>query len=70
MICDKIDIRRGDRVRLSPLGAARCPRLADKEGLIVGVGRYQSTVRIIFDGLKSQPRCIAIMLSLSLADAM
>jgi len=53
MICDKIDIRRGDRVRLSPLGAARCPRLADKEGLIVGVGRYQSTVRIIFDGLKS-----------------
>jgi hypothetical protein len=53
MICDKIDIRRGDRVRLSPLGAARCPRLADKEGVIVGVGRYQSTVRIIFDGLKS-----------------
>ena len=53
MICDKIDIRRGDRVRLSPLGAARCPRLADKERVIVGAGQYQSTVRILFDGLKS-----------------
>lgn len=53
MIRDKIEITIGARVKLSPLGATRCPRLADKEGVIVGAGRYQSTVRIIFDGLKS-----------------
>jgi hypothetical protein len=53
MICENGEITKGIRVKLSPLGAARCPRLADKEGVIVGAGQYQSTVRIIFDGLKS-----------------
>ena len=53
MIRDKVEITIGARVKLSPLGAARCPRLADKGGVIVGAGQYQSTVRIIFDGLKS-----------------
>jgi len=32
---------------------ARRPRLPDNEGVIVGGGRYQNTVRIIFDGFKS-----------------
>jgi hypothetical protein len=38
---------------MSALGAARCPRLADRKGVIVGSGRYHSTVRVIFDGFKS-----------------
>jgi len=46
MIRDKVEITIGARVKLSPLGAARCPRLADKEGVIVGAGQYQSTVRL------------------------
>ena len=53
MICENGEITKGIRVKLSPLGAARWPRLADKERVIVGAGQYQSTVRIIFDGLKS-----------------
>jgi len=40
------------RVRMSALGAARCPNLAGREGVIVGVGRYRSTVRVMFDGFK------------------
>jgi hypothetical protein len=42
----------GLRVRMSALGAARCPRLADKEGIIVGEGRYSNSPRILFDGSK------------------
>jgi hypothetical protein len=38
---------------MSALGAARCPRLADREGVIVGVGRYFSSVRVIFEGFKT-----------------
>lgn len=40
------------RVRMSALGAARCPNLAGREGVIVGGGRYSSTVRVMFDGFK------------------
>ena len=40
------------RVRMSALGAARCPNLAGREGVIVGAGRYRSTVRVMFDGFK------------------
>jgi len=39
-------------VRMSALGAARCPRIADKEGIIVGEGRYSNSLRILFDGSK------------------
>jgi hypothetical protein len=38
---------------MSALGARRCPNLAGREGVIIGSGRYRSTVRIIFDGFKS-----------------
>lgn len=40
------------RVRMSALGAARCPNLAGREGVVVGAGRYRSTVRVMFDGFK------------------
>ena len=40
------------RVRMSALGAAPCPNLVGREGVIVGAGRYRSTVRVMFDGFK------------------
>lgn len=40
------------RVRMSALGAMRCPNLAGREGVVVGAGRYRSTVRVMFDGFK------------------
>jgi hypothetical protein len=43
----------GDRFRMSALGAARSPRLAKKEGTIVGVSRINSSLRVLFDGSKS-----------------
>jgi hypothetical protein len=45
-------IAMGSRVRMSALGAERCPRIADKEGIIVGEGRYSNSLRILFDGSK------------------
>jgi len=42
----------GLRVKMSALGAARCRRIADKEGIIVGEGRYSNSLRILFDGSK------------------
>jgi len=42
----------GLRVRMSALGAARCPRIPDKEGIIVGEGRSSNSLRILFDGSK------------------
>ena len=38
---------------MSALGAARCPNLAGREGVVIGAGRYRSTVRVIFDGFRS-----------------
>ena len=43
----------GARFRMSALGAARSPRLAKKEGTIVGVSRINSSLRVLFDGSKS-----------------
>ena len=43
----------GARVRLSVLGAARNPHLANKEGTTVGGSRLNSSLRILFDGRKS-----------------
>jgi hypothetical protein len=43
----------GARFRMSALGAARSPRLAEKEGTIVGVSRLNSSIRVLFDGSKS-----------------
>jgi hypothetical protein len=41
------------RIRMSVLGAARCPNLAGREGVVIGTGRYRSTVRVKFDGFRS-----------------
>ena len=43
----------GARFRMSELGAARNPRLAEKEGTIVGSSRINSSIRVLFDGRKS-----------------
>jgi hypothetical protein len=37
---------------MSALGAARCPRIAEKQGIIVGTGRYSNSIRVLFDGSK------------------
>jgi hypothetical protein len=42
----------GSRVKLSALGAARCPRIAEKQGVVVGVGRYSNSLRVLLDGSK------------------
>jgi len=41
------------RIRMSALGAVRCPNLAGREGTVIGTGRYRSTVRVLFDGFRS-----------------
>jgi hypothetical protein len=44
------------RFKMSPLGAIRCPRLANRKGVIVGRGQathHVNAVRVIFDGSKS-----------------
>lgn len=41
------------RIRMTALGAARCPNLAGREGVVIGTGRYRSTVRVMFDGFRS-----------------
>src|ERR1700740_25404 len=43
----------GVRFRMSSLGAVRHPRLADKEGTIVGASRLNSSIRVLFDGRKT-----------------
>jgi hypothetical protein len=43
----------GARFKMSALGAARNPRLAEKAGAIVGGSRLNSSVRVLFDGRKS-----------------
>jgi hypothetical protein len=48
---------------MSALGAARCPRLADKEGVIVGLGRFQSSVRVFSTALNRRHHCTGTTLS-------
>lgn len=40
----------GTRFRMSELGAARCPRLADRTGIVIGGSRNPSTIHVRFDG--------------------
>ncbi len=40
------------RFKMSALGAARSPRLADKEGIIIGYGRVNRSIRVLFDRSK------------------
>jgi hypothetical protein len=46
-------ISKGTRVRMSKLGAERCPRIADKHGVVVGGGYYDTVVRVLFDSSRS-----------------
>jgi len=50
----KGDVAIGDRVRMSALGAARFAKLAKKSGIVIGRGVYSRSVRIRFDGNKSE----------------
>jgi hypothetical protein len=43
----------GARFKMSALGSARNPRLAAKEGTIVGSSRYSRSVRVRFDSSKT-----------------
>ena len=53
----KSEFSLGDRVRISALGAIRCPRLAGKTGTVVGRSIYVNSVAVLLDGNKS-PRTI------------
>lgn len=48
-----LPISKGARVRMSKLGAERCPRIADKHGTVVGGGYYSTVIRVVFDAAKS-----------------
>ena len=43
----------GTRVKMSELGAARCPGLAGRTGTIVGPTRYYSSLTVQLDGNKT-----------------
>jgi hypothetical protein len=43
----------GTRIKMSLLGVARNPRLASKEGTIVGNSRLNNSVRVLFDGRRT-----------------
>jgi hypothetical protein len=49
----KPDITIGSRVRMSRLGAERCPSLADKVGTVVGGSVYNNSFSVRFDGNKT-----------------
>jgi len=40
----------GDRIRLSALGRSRMTRIRSATGKVVGFGRSETTIRIVFDG--------------------
>jgi hypothetical protein len=40
----------GTRIKMSELGAARCPRIADKRGVVISGSRNPNTVWVRFDG--------------------
>ena len=48
-----LEIVTGNRVRMSALGAERCPILAGKLGTVVGGSVYNNSVSVRFDGNKS-----------------
>ena len=42
----------GTRFRMSELGAARCPGLANRSGIVVEVGRRTTGITVLFDGAR------------------
>ena len=47
----------GSRFKISKLGAVRCPNLADKIGIVVGLGRHNTGITVLFDGDR-RPTCL------------
>ena len=47
---DGPDLKPGLRVRLTPLGVERCPRLVSHTGIIVGASTRGQAVRVLIDG--------------------
>jgi hypothetical protein len=50
MADDKDYFRIGDRIRLSELGRSRMTRIRSTTGKVVGFGRSETILRIVFDG--------------------
>jgi hypothetical protein len=47
----------GDYFKVNELGALRCPNLADKTGIVVGLSRRTTGITVLFDGDKT-PTCL------------
>lgn len=47
----------GIRFEMSKLGAVRCPSLADKLGIVVGLNRHNTGITVLFDGNR-RPACL------------
>jgi hypothetical protein len=47
----------GTRFKISELGAVRCPKLADKIGIVVGLSRHNTGITVLFDG-ERRPTCL------------
>ncbi|MGY2904782.1 hypothetical protein [Bradyrhizobium sp. URHC0002] len=47
----------GTRFKISKLGAVRCPKLADKMGIVVGLSRHNTGITVLFDGDR-RPTCL------------
>ena len=54
---EKNRIAVGTRFKISKLGAVRCPNLADKIGIVVGLSRRNTGITVLFDGDR-RPTCL------------
>jgi hypothetical protein len=45
----KNEFRSAPGIKLSELGAIRCPRLSGKLGIVVGWSPYRSSLSVLFD---------------------
>ncbi|TYL69946.1 hypothetical protein [Bradyrhizobium cytisi] len=47
----------GTRFKISELGAVRCPNLANKIGIVVGLSRQNTGITVLLDG-DARPTCL------------
>ncbi|WP_369722414.1 hypothetical protein AB8Z38_36785 [Bradyrhizobium sp. LLZ17] len=47
----------GTRFKINKLGAVRCPKLAKKVGIVVGLSRQSTGITVLFDG-DARPSCL------------
>ena len=47
----------GARFKMSKLGVARCPELADRAGIVIEVSLRTTGITVLFDGAK-RPTCL------------